>query len=214
MTSHSISFAGYTFDDDKGCFTCQHVLDGAPVLLFVHEADGDLQFMCGAPDHDYDECRLLHAAHLLDAQPDLLMLPTVDFGFEAERPDVRSPWVVSPIPQYDSPSPPLAGIAAPSGNRSMRGANVTAAIAVALWFGWALLGRDVIHGIVARQPAASPNMGQIDAFIMWPLYVVVALLTCAWACNCFRRWDGALAVLSAIAIAAFLPYLALSGGGV
>lgn len=97
----STSFAGYTFDADKGGFTCQHVMDGAPVLLFVHETDGDLQFMCGASGHDYNECRLLHATHVLEWQPDLLNLPTVDFGFQAERADVNSPWVVSPVPQYD-----------------------------------------------------------------------------------------------------------------
>ncbi|WP_296612457.1 hypothetical protein [Sphingomonas sp.] len=102
MATSTISFAGYTFDCDKGCFTCQHVMDGAPVLLFVHEADGDLQFLCGAPDHDFDEqCRFLHAAHVLESQPDLLLLPTVDFGFEAERNDRDSPWVVSPTPAYD-----------------------------------------------------------------------------------------------------------------
>ena len=91
MTASTISFAGYIFDDDKGCFACQHVVNGAPVLLFVHEADGDLQFRCGASGHDYDHCRLLHVAHVLEWQPDLLLLPTIDFGFEAERADVNSP---------------------------------------------------------------------------------------------------------------------------
>jgi hypothetical protein len=94
----SISFAGYTFDGDNGCFTCQRVMDGAPVLLFVHEADGDLQFMCGASGHDYSQCVLLHAAHVLEQQPDLLKLPTVDFGFQTERAHMSSPWIVSPAP--------------------------------------------------------------------------------------------------------------------
>lgn len=97
----TISFAGYTFNDDKGCFACQHVLDGAPVLLFSHEADGDLQFMCGESGHDGDSCCLLHTAHLLEWQPDLLTLPTVDFGFEAERANVSSPWIVSRSPERD-----------------------------------------------------------------------------------------------------------------
>lgn len=102
MTEPALSFAGYTFAADKGCFTCQHVMDGAPVLLFVHEADGDLQFMCGASGHDFDtQCRWLHTAHVLEWQPELLSLPTVEMGFEAERSGVGSPWIVSPIPQYD-----------------------------------------------------------------------------------------------------------------
>jgi hypothetical protein len=100
MSSRTISFAGYTFDGDKGCLACEHVLEGAaPVLLFVHEADGDLQFLCGALGHEWNRARALHAAHLLDWHPDLLTLPTVEFGFEAERADANSPWIVSPIPK-------------------------------------------------------------------------------------------------------------------
>ncbi len=102
MTTSGISFAGYTFATDKGCFTCKHVKDGAPVLLFVHEADGDLQFMCGDADHDFEtQCIFLHASHVLDWQPDLLSLPIVDFGHMAERADAKSAWVVSPAPEYD-----------------------------------------------------------------------------------------------------------------
>jgi len=101
MTRSKIELAGYAFNADKACFTCQHVIDGAPVLLFTHETDGDLQFLCGAPDHDFDaQCRYLHMAHVLDWQPDLLSLPQVESGFEAERADVNSPWIVSPTPQY------------------------------------------------------------------------------------------------------------------
>ena len=29
MSKANISFAGYTFDDDKGCFTCEHLHNGA-----------------------------------------------------------------------------------------------------------------------------------------------------------------------------------------
>lgn len=97
MTASSISFAGYSFGESKGCFTCEHVIDGAPVLLILHEADGDLQLMCGAPNHDFDEqCRFLHLAHIMEWQPDLLLLPTVDAGFEAERTGKDAPWVISP----------------------------------------------------------------------------------------------------------------------
>jgi len=102
MTSSTVSFAGYTFASDKGCFACSHVMEGAPVLLFAHEADGDLQFLCGASGHDFEkECRWLHTAHVLERQPGLLTLPTVDMGFEAERTTVSAPWIVSPIPPYD-----------------------------------------------------------------------------------------------------------------
>jgi hypothetical protein len=102
VKSSTISFAGYTFAADKACFTCQHVMDGAPVLLFTHEPDGDLQFLCGATGHDFDtQCRLLHTRHVLEWQPDLLALPTVEAGFEAQRTNVDAPWIVSAIPPYD-----------------------------------------------------------------------------------------------------------------
>ena len=66
MDTSTISLAGYTFDADSGCFTCIHVMEGAPVLLFLHESNGDLQFMCGADDHDFgDDCRFIHTAHVL-----------------------------------------------------------------------------------------------------------------------------------------------------
>ena len=102
MSQSTISFAGYTFNSEKGCFACEHVLGGEPVRLFVHDVDGDLQFLCGSPDHDWNNSRprFIHAAHLLEWHPDLLTLRTVDFGFEAEREDTKSPWVVSPIPPY------------------------------------------------------------------------------------------------------------------
>ena len=99
MNTSTISLAGYTFDADSGCFTCIHVMEGAPVLLFLHESNGDLQFMCGADDHDFgDDCRFLHAAHVLARNTDLLSLPTVDPGHMAERRDLGSSWKVIPLP--------------------------------------------------------------------------------------------------------------------
>lgn len=72
------------------------------MLLFTHEVDGDLQFLCGAGGHDFDtQCCWLHASHVLEWQPDLLLLPTVEMGFEAERTSVGAPWNVSAIPDYD-----------------------------------------------------------------------------------------------------------------
>lgn len=34
ITPSTINFAEYAFDGDKGCFTCQHVMDGAPIFSF------------------------------------------------------------------------------------------------------------------------------------------------------------------------------------
>ena len=97
----TVSLACYTFHADKGCFACGHVLAGAPVLLFVHNTDGDLQFQCGASGHGRDDINWLHAHHVLDLHPDLASLPCVDFGFEAERVAVDEPWAIYPIEDED-----------------------------------------------------------------------------------------------------------------
>ena len=100
MTPSTLSLAGYTFDADKGCFTCIHVIEGTPVLLFLHEANGDLQFMCGADDHDFEtDCRFMHAAHVVARHLDLSSLPLVNSGHVAERMDPQSSWIVAPLPE-------------------------------------------------------------------------------------------------------------------
>jgi hypothetical protein len=76
----------------------------------------------------------------------------------------------------------------------MRAANITAGLAIVLWFALALLGRGLLNGVVAQQVPGYPNMGQINLYIVWPLFVVTALLASAWLCNAFRRWPLALGV--------------------
>ncbi len=98
MSEPTISFAGYTFLASKGCAVCRHVMEGAPVLLFVHETGGGLQMLCGAADHVDADRRWVHVHHVLQAQPELLELPTVDFGQEAERDSRESRWRVAQSP--------------------------------------------------------------------------------------------------------------------
>ncbi len=59
-----ISLAGHAFDPHKACFMCQHVFDGAPVLAFAHDEDGDLQVACGAESHTGEDWRGVGVAHL------------------------------------------------------------------------------------------------------------------------------------------------------
>lgn len=97
MAEETISFAGYTFDANKGCFACNHVMADQPVLLFCHEADGDLQFMCGKPGHESGDYAWMHATHVLGRHPALYNLPRVDLGFLAKRVTPSAAWVVSEI---------------------------------------------------------------------------------------------------------------------
>ena len=96
----------------------------------------------------------------------------------------------------------------------MRAANITAGVAAALWFALALVGRNLVNGVVGQGAPGYPNMAQIDFLLAWPLFVVAAVITCAWICNAFHRWAWALGAVSGVSLVALLPYLLVYGGGV
>lgn len=96
----------------------------------------------------------------------------------------------------------------------MKAANILAGLAAVLWFALALLGREGVNGIVAQNAPGYPNMGQINLYIVYPLYVVLVLISCAGVCNAFRRWPSVLGLASGASMLAILPYLAVWGGGV
>jgi hypothetical protein len=93
-------------------------------------------------------------------------------------------------------------------------ANILTGIAVLIWGGLLLVGRDLISGVVAQKALGYPNTAQIDFLIAWPAAVGMALLLTAWICNGLRRWAAPLALLSGAALVALLPYLFVYGGGV
>ncbi|BBE34320.1 hypothetical protein SmB9_19780 [Sphingosinicella microcystinivorans] len=95
----------------------------------------------------------------------------------------------------------------------MRAANIIAGVAISLWFALALLGRDGLRGVVAQQVAGYPNIGQINLYIVWPLFVAIMLLACAWLCNAFLRRPWVLGSVSGVSLFAILPYMAVWGGG-
>ncbi len=80
-----IELAGYTFPPNRASIVCTHVWNGDPVLLFVHDNDGDIQFYCGEEGHSGADAMVLGLAevsnHLLTMQD----IPTVKPGFCAER---------------------------------------------------------------------------------------------------------------------------------
>lgn len=96
----------------------------------------------------------------------------------------------------------------------MRAANITAAVAIALWLGLAMLGRDGLNDFLIDDVPDWPTMTTIDFRIVIPVSVALALLSLAWLCNALRRWPLALGLASVACLALILPYLALSGGGV
>ncbi len=96
----------------------------------------------------------------------------------------------------------------------MRTANILTGLAIALWLGMFLLGRQGISDVVDQGVPGYPNTGQIDSYLLLPVCVVMMLLACAWVSNGLRKWEGPLALISGLSVAALLPYLLMYGGGV
>lgn len=68
-------------------FVCQHVLNGEPVELVCHDADGDWQFIC-AGAHDYDDASQVAVMCLgcvVRAHPDVVAVAAMAPGYEALR---------------------------------------------------------------------------------------------------------------------------------
>ena len=96
----------------------------------------------------------------------------------------------------------------------MRAANIMAAIAVALWAGMFLMGRDLAYGVYSHGAGVFPNSGQIDYYVLFPAIVMVFLAVAAWVLNIFRRWPAILMTISLGSILTLFPYLFFYTGGV
>jgi hypothetical protein len=92
-----IDLAGYSFDSNKACIVCGHVIDGTPVLAVAHDDDGDLQFACGHKAHTAADWHLVGLEHLDLNELGLGGILTLDPGFAALRDDTDAAWQVVPI---------------------------------------------------------------------------------------------------------------------
>jgi len=73
------------------------VLSGAPVLLFVHDEDGDIQFMCGESGHGVNDASVVGLTHLLEQIRSMADIPVVEPGYAAERSEPGAPWSISAV---------------------------------------------------------------------------------------------------------------------
>jgi hypothetical protein len=89
-----INLAGYSFDPNKACIVCAHVISGAPVFALAHDDDGDLQFACGEEAHTGVDWHLVCLEHLDLNGLGLAEVPTLEPGFAAERDDIDAAWEV------------------------------------------------------------------------------------------------------------------------
>jgi hypothetical protein len=77
-----------------GVFCCGHVFRRERRVQLVGRPDADWQFMCGGLDHsDPNEPYHVSVGALLQFDPTLDELADLPVDWEAERPDIGSPWI-------------------------------------------------------------------------------------------------------------------------
>lgn len=77
-------------------FVCRHVFASEKPVLLVSRADGDWCFLCG--DHHEQsttDFMSVGVGHVLEQDGSLIELLDLEPGWEAERKDRNSPWVLS-----------------------------------------------------------------------------------------------------------------------
>jgi hypothetical protein len=82
-------------------FICRHCLDdGRPILLVVHDRDGDWQFLCGGTDHESaEQGALICRSCLLERDSSLDGIEMLPIGHEAERASgTDRKWQVAELP--------------------------------------------------------------------------------------------------------------------
>ena len=69
-----------------------------PILLVVHQVDGDWQFLDGG-DVDVAQGVALHVAHVIDAHPEVAHLADLSPGWAADRESDEGQWERFPWPE-------------------------------------------------------------------------------------------------------------------
>ncbi len=69
-----------------------------PILLVVHDADGDWQFLDGEVV-DEAEGVAVHLAHIVDPRPELEVVADLPPGWAAERASAEAAWERYPWPE-------------------------------------------------------------------------------------------------------------------
>ncbi len=90
----AILLIGNEFDENKACIVCQHVIAGNPVLGIYYDDDADLQFSCGADQHDGEEWIALQLQDIVGEHDEILMAPNLEIGQIAERLTTNADWTV------------------------------------------------------------------------------------------------------------------------
>lgn len=85
----------FKFNDseDKAVFTCNHVLEGEPILYATHDSDGDWQFLCGHDNHTEEDAKVISLKQVVELDKTVNELYEMPIGVGAERDSVGAKWI-------------------------------------------------------------------------------------------------------------------------
>ena len=93
-----IEIAGNSFESNVATVVCVHLFEKRKPRLVSFELEGDLIFSCGCDDHDAaDDWKLVSLSTVVEAHPELNMLPSMDWGTQAERLNDEADWIVASL---------------------------------------------------------------------------------------------------------------------
>lgn len=80
-------------DGNQMVFACDHVLsERSLVRLVVHDEDGKWTFMCGSEADNGDELHYVPLRHVLERDPSIESIASLDEGMVASRAAEGEPW--------------------------------------------------------------------------------------------------------------------------
>ncbi|HTK19392.1 MAG TPA: hypothetical protein VL442_07765 [Mucilaginibacter sp.] len=78
---------------NTACFVCDHVMNrNRPILMVIHNIDGDWQFVCGLSDHDNSNIRIISLQQAAEIDPSINDIYEIPAGVGADRESVNGKW--------------------------------------------------------------------------------------------------------------------------
>lgn len=85
----------FRFKDQENIavFTCNHVLEGEPILYVTHDIDGDWQFLCGEDNHTEGNAKIISLKQVTELDKTVNDLYEMPLGFGATRESIDAKWI-------------------------------------------------------------------------------------------------------------------------
>ncbi len=78
--------------ENKAVFTCNHVLEGKPILYATHDHDGDWQFLCGLDNHTEENAKIISLKQVTELDSSVNDLYEMPKGIGATRDSDGAKW--------------------------------------------------------------------------------------------------------------------------